>query len=331
MTDRHADEREPRVPFSVLRDPGALPAGLQNPVVAIGNFDGVHRGHAAVAAHAKAIAARLQKPCAVLTFEPHPSDFFAARGVVFRLTPEKAKAVALQRLGLNGMIVLSFAPSLAALPAEAFVEEILVKRLQIAAAVVGYDFHFGRGRSGSPSFLREAGARHGFEVDVVDKIPADRAGSLAAVHSTAARDALQAGDVREAARLLGHPWFVIGEVEHGKKLGRTLGFPTANLRLDPSCRLRHGIYAVRIAIDGVVHGGVASFGSRPTFDDGPPLLEVFVFDFSADLYGKTVEVDFIDWLRPEAKFDSVEALVEQMGRDVEGARALLSARDEPRV
>ena len=294
-------------------------------VVAIGNFDGAHRGHAAVVARAMALARKLGRPAAALTFEPHPVDYFAGPGTVFRLTPEAAKARALRRFGLDGMIVFSFDAGVAGQPAEDFVRERLVRQLGVAGVVAGYDFHFGKARGGSPAFLAEAGKRHGFAVEIVEKVVADADGEPEAVHSNRARVALEQGDVAEAARLLGHPWFVVGEVIHGQKLGRTLGFPTANLALDPSCRLRHGIYAVRFAVDGRTHGGVANFGSRPTVTaNGAPLLEVFVFDFSGDLYGKTAEVSFAGFIRGEEKFPSLDALVEEMNRDKEKARAILA-------
>jgi riboflavin kinase/FMN adenylyltransferase len=314
--------------FVLAADPAGPVAGLEAPVVAIGNFDGAHRGHAAVIGRARALADRLGRPCAVLTFEPHPADFFSKRPVVFRLTPQAAKARKLAALGLDGMIVLTFDQSLADLTAEDFVADILVRRLGARAAVVGYDFHYGRGRAGTPQTLREAGREHGFQVEIVGKIAADAAGSLEAASSTAVRAALQAGEVARAAHILGAPFSVEGEVIHGRKLGRTLGFPTANIALGPAFRLRHGIYAVRARFDGRTCGGVANFGSRPTVDDGPPLLEVFVFDFSGDLYGKTLEVDFIAFLRPEEKFDGLEALTLQMRKDEAQARALLAASAE---
>ncbi len=294
-------------------------------MVAIGNFDGVHRGHQAVIARAKAVADDLGKPCAVLTFEPHPADVFAGRPTIFRLTPLPAKALALARLGtVDGMFVRGFDRSFAALSAEDFVAEVLVARLGIAAAVVGYDFHFGKGRGGSPAFLAEAGRKHGFMVAVIDKIVADDRGTLDAVSSTAIRAELEQGNVRQAAVLLGRDYFVLGSVVHGQKLGRTLGYPTANISLDPSSRLDHGIYAVRVIIDGATFGGVASFGRRPTFDNGPPLLEVHLFDFDADLYGRTIEVDFIDRIRGEEKFSSAQALVERMHVDEAAAREILT-------
>ncbi len=311
--------------FVLSVDPLSPPPKLAGAVVAIGNFDGVHRGHKGVIERARALARKLQRPCAVLTFEPHPADFFAGRSVIFRLTTLHAKAHALARLGLDGMIALTFEASLAALEAEDFVREILVRRLGVGAVVVGYDFHFGKKRAGTPDFLKDAGRRYGFAVEIVEKIAADDQGGLDAVSSTATREALQNGDVARAAFLLGHPYAVVGEVIHGAKLGRQIGFPTANLALDPSCGLKHAIYAVRVGVDDKVYNGVASFGRRPTLDNGAPLLEVYIFDFSGDLYGQEIEVSFVDYLRDEAKFDGLEALTAQIRQDEARARKILGA------
>lgn len=312
--------------FIDVTDPVSPPPGLEGAVVAVGNFDGMHRGHRGVIARARALAARLGKPCAVLTFEPHPADFFAKRSVIFRLTSHEAKAAFLERLGLDGIIVLTFDATLASLSAQDFIADILLRRLGVTGVVVGYDFHFGAKRQGTPEFLKAEGARLGFAVEIVERISQDEEGSLDAVSSTATRAALEAGDVELAARLLGHPWFVEGVVIHGAELGRKLGFPTANLALEPFCRLRHGIYAVTLTVDGRTYGGAANFGRRPTFDDGPPLLEVFVLDFEGDLYDKMVEVAFIGFIRPEAKFASAEALVAQMNQDVVETRQMLAGR-----
>ncbi|WP_424360533.1 bifunctional riboflavin kinase/FAD synthetase [Methylocystis parvus] len=312
--------------FLVVRDPVSPPAGLEGAVAAIGNFDGLHRGHRGVVARAQALAKKLGRPCVLLTFEPHPADVFAGKPVIFRLTPPDAKAAQAARLGLDGMVVFTFNRDLANCPAEAFVSEILVRRLGLSAVVAGYDFRFGAGRKGDAAFLAAEGARLGFAVEIVDRITQDEEGSLEAVSSTATREALEDGDVALARRLLGHPYFVRGVVRHGDKRGRLLGFPTANIALDPSNRLRHGIYAVTIEIDGVVRDGAANFGRRPTFDNGPPLLEVFVFDFSGDLYGKEVEVAFYGFIRGEAKFDSVDALIAQMEDDCAKARDILERR-----
>jgi riboflavin kinase/FMN adenylyltransferase len=311
--------------FIVAIDPAVPPAGLAGAVVAIGNFDGVHRGHFAVIKRAVALAQELKCPCAVLTFEPHPTDFFKGPNTIFRLTPRDAKARALEQLGIDGMIVATFDKVLASLPAEGFIVEILVHRLKVRAIVAGYDFHFGAGRSGSPALLKEAGKRHGFAVEIVERVLADTAGITEAASSTAARAALEAGDAERAMRLLGHPFAIMGKVIHGQELGRTLGFPTANLLPDPSCRLRHGVYAVRVVAGTKTYDGVASYGRRPTFDNGRPLLEAFLFDFSGDLYGETIEVLFIGWIRAEAKFDSVAALIAQMHRDETRAKEILRA------
>jgi riboflavin kinase/FMN adenylyltransferase len=313
----------PQKPFIIAIDPPSPPAGLAGAVLAIGNFDGVHRGHRAVISRAQALAEKLGRPCAVLTFEPHPADFFARGDKIFRLSGRDAKAHRLAELGLDGMIVLTFDGELARLDADAFLGEILVQRLGAGAVVVGYDFHFGAKRSGTPAFLRESGPGHGLIVEIVEKVSADSAGSLDAVSSTATRAALERGDVAAAAALLGHPWSLTGTVIHGAKLGRQLGYPTANLAVDQACRLKHAIYAVEVAWDGQRRKGVASFGRRPTVDNGPPLLEVYVFDFSGDIYGKEIEVFFIDFLRPEQKFDSLETLLAQIRLDEIAARKIL--------
>lgn len=312
-------------------DPPGSPAGLESAIAAIGNFDGLHRGHRAVIARAQALARQRGRPCVLLTFEPHPSDFFARGASVFRLTPPQAKAREAERLGLDGVIALRFDEALARLSAQEFVDRVLVERLGLFGAVVGYDFHFGAKRLGNPQFLLEEGARRGLAVEIVERVGADESGALEAVSSTATRAALEIGDVARAARLLGRPWSVFGEVIHGRKVGRTLGFPTLNLALDPSCRLRHGVYAMRVRLaDGRALAGAASFGSRPTFDNGPPLLEIHLLDFEGDLYGQTVEAEFIAFLRPELKFDTLEALVERMNDDVTQTRRIVGAADGAR-
>jgi riboflavin kinase/FMN adenylyltransferase len=311
--------------FVIAADPAAPPPGLAGAVAAIGNFDGIHRGHLAVIRRAQELAGKLGAPSAVLTFEPHPADVFKGPGTVFRLTPQDAKAKAIERLGLDGMIVITFDKALASLPAERFISEILARRLGLRAIAAGYDFHFGANRSGSPDLLREAGKRHGLAVEIVPRVPAEEGGSGEPASSTAARAALEAGDVERAARLLGHPFAVMGKVIHGQERGRTLGFPTANLLPDPSCRLRHGVYAVRVAIGERTYDGVASYGRRPTFDNGRALLEVFLFDFSGDLYGALIEVLFIGWIRAEEKFESADALVAQMKKDAARAREILAS------
>ncbi|ADH91151.1 riboflavin biosynthesis protein RibF [Ancylobacter novellus DSM 506] len=306
-------------PFRVLRDPETLPPALANPVVAIGNFDGVHRGHRAVIGTAVDQARSLGRPALAVTFEPHPRAFFRPAEPMFRLTPGAMKLDRLAGTGLDGAVVLTFDAGLAGLDAETFVSDVLVGRLGVAMVVAGFDFHFGKGRGGSPAFLREAGRRHGFAVEIVAPLLDEGA----QVASSVIRAALAQGRVEQAAHMLGSPWEIEAEVIHGDKRGRNLGYPTANMRLDPAVTLAHGIYAVTVEIDGVTRKGVASFGRRPTFDDGAPRLETFIFDYEGDLYGRVLRVAFHAYLRPELKFDSVEALIAQMNEDSARARAAL--------
>jgi riboflavin kinase/FMN adenylyltransferase len=306
-------------PFVVAHD-AEQAAALRGAVVAIGNFDGVHRGHQAVFDTAIRRARAGGPPAAALTFEPHPRSFFRPDEPSFLLTDPPTKLRLLATSGLDGAIVLRFDAALANLTADEFIEKILVQQLAIAGAVIGFNFFFGKHRGGSPEVLAAAGKKHGFSVDIVP--PFEEHGRR--VSSGAVRDALARGDVADAAVLLGHPWFVSGEVIHGEKRGRALGYPTANLRLDPGCGLKQGIYAVRVAVDGYRYDGVASFGRRPTFDNGAPLLEVFLFDFDGDLYGKLLDVAFIGWIRPELRFDSMDDLIRQMNEDARLACDILA-------
>jgi riboflavin kinase/FMN adenylyltransferase len=305
--------------FTIVREDAIPSAALAGSVVAIGNFDGVHRGHRAVIASALARARALERPAAALTFEPHPRSLFRPQEPLFRLTDERAKLRLLATTGLDGAIVLRFDAALAALSAEDFVEQVLIDKLRVAGVTIGFDFHFGAKRGGSPDFLAAAGARRGFAVDIVPRFE-DKGRRIS---SGPIRAALAAGHVTEAAEMLGYSWFVSGEVVHGDKRGRELGYPTANLRLDPSCGLRHGIYAVRVGVGGRRYEGVASFGRRPMFDVGTVLLEVFLFDFSDELYGQIIDVAFVEWIRPELTFDSVDDLVRRMDDDSRIARAAL--------
>ncbi|MBX6425893.1 MAG: bifunctional riboflavin kinase/FAD synthetase [Variibacter sp.] len=308
------------ISFPVVRGGEPAPQAFRGAVVAIGNFDGVHRGHRAVLDVAIRRGRALGRKALALTFEPHTRSYFRPDAPLFRLSDETAKLRLLAASGLDGAIVLPFDARLAELPAEEFVRQILVERFAVAGAVVGFDFHFGRARQGSPDFLRDQGRRHGFEVEVAP--PLEVRGQP--VSSSAIRALLAEGRVAEAAALLGHPWFVTAVVRHGDKRGRDLGFPTANLALDPNCRLRHGIYAVRVGVGAARYDGVASFGRRPMFDNGAPLLEVFLFDFSGDLYGKSLDVAFIAWIRPELRFAALEDLIARMHDDTREAREALA-------
>jgi riboflavin kinase / FMN adenylyltransferase len=309
----------PAKPLVVLRDSAPADA-LRGAVIAIGNFDGVHRGHRAVIAAAVARARTARCPAAALTFEPHPAAILRPQQPMFRLTDETGKLRLLAATGLDGAIVLTFNLALSSLSPEEFVRRFLMERYGVAGAAVGFDFHFGKNRTGSPAFLQEQGARHGFAVDVLP--PMQDEGRP--VSSGTIRSALAAGRVIEAGELLGYPWFASGTVIAGDRRGRELGYPTANMRLDPSCGLKHGIYAVRVGLGGRLQDGVASFGCRPMFDNGAPVLEVFLFDFEGDLYGQNLDVAFIAWIRQEMRFDGIEALIRQMDEDSARAREALA-------
>ncbi|WP_027143219.1 bifunctional riboflavin kinase/FAD synthetase [Mesorhizobium sp. WSM3626] len=310
------------VAFQHLTTTGPLPADLRGGVVAIGNFDGVHRGHQAVLERALAEATRRGVPALVLTFEPHPRTVFRPDLPLFVLTPPPMKARLLSLLGFAALVEQPFTRDFASLSAEAFVTDVLERTLGISHAVTGFDFHFGKDRQGGPAYLMAAGERQGFGVTLVD---AFRDEGAEVVSSSRIRALLCEGEVAGAAGLLGYRFTVESEVVGGQQLGRTLGFPTANMRLPAEATLKEGIYAVRFRReDGTLHDGVASFGRRPTVDDnGAPLLETFVFDFSGDLYGETCGVSFFGFLRSEIKFDGLDALVVQMKRDEAEARALL--------
>jgi riboflavin kinase/FMN adenylyltransferase len=292
-------------------------------VVAIGNFDGVHRGHQAVLERTLAEARSRKAPALALSFEPHPRTVFQPDVQLYVITPPPMKARLMAELGFAALVQQPFTREFAAQSAEEFITRVLDAGLGISHAITGFDFHFGRNRQGGPAFLMASGEKHGFGVTLVD---AFRDEGAEVVSSSRIRTLLEEGDVAAAAGLLGYRYTVEAEVTRGKQLGRDLGFPTANMALPASTGLRHGIYAVRFRrADGSLHDGVASFGRRPTVDEnGAPLLETFVFDFSDDLYGERCTVSFFGFLRGEVKFDGLDALVVQMKRDEAEARALLS-------
>lgn len=303
-------------PFAIRRDGEPVPESLKGAMAAIGNFDGVHRGHQ----HLLMLVLNSGNPAAVVTFEPHPRTFFQPDRPLFRLTPEAVKLKIFARIGLDGVFQWRFNGSLAALTAADFVDR-LAQELQLSGVVIGHDFHFGRGREGNPARMAELCRERGLECLIAPAIVE----GTEPVSSSAIRTALEAGDIATANRLLGYRWFVQAEVRHGDKRGRVLGYPTANMRLPDDCRLRHGIYAVRTSVAGKPVDGVASFGRRPTFDNGAPLLEVHLFDFSGDLYGQILDVEFVGWIRGEERFDGIEALVAQMNRDSIEAKRMLAA------
>jgi riboflavin kinase/FMN adenylyltransferase len=313
-----------RKPFITVRDSVTGAARAANPlkgaVVAIGNFEGVHRGHRAVIRAATTRARALGCPAAAMTFEPHPRSFFNPHDPVFRLTDEHNKLRLLAASGLDGAIVMTFDAALAGIEPDDFIARVLLERLAVKGVAVGYDFHFGKKRAGTPDMLADEGRWRGFAVDIVPPLlDGERR-----ISSGAIRAALAQGHVEDAATLLGYPWFVTGKVVHGDKRGRELGYPTANIRLDPACALRHGVYAVRVGVGGKRYNGVANFGRRPMFDTGIVLLEVFLFDFSGDLYDRVLDVAFVGWIRHELKFPSVEDLARRMDEDSRIARLELA-------
>ena len=311
--------------FTVIRDTTPAAAIPKGAVVAMGNFDGVHLGHRAVIAAALQMGQAHGRPALAVTFEPHPRSFFSPNSPQFRLTDETGKLRLLAGTGLAGAVVMTFDKTRAGTTAQDFIHHDLIGRLGISGIAVGYDFHFGKGRVGSPSLLVSEAPRLGIEVDVQAHVDIEER----PVSSSAIRMALAEGQIADATAMLGGPWFVTGQVTHGEKRGRELGYPTANIRLDKNCGLKHGIYAVRVGRgqgkDQVRFDGVASFGRRPTFDNGAPLLEIFLFDFKGDLYGAALDTAFIGFIRDELKFDSVDALVRQMDDDSARARAALAA------
>ncbi|WP_277967800.1 bifunctional riboflavin kinase/FAD synthetase [Sphingomonas echinoides] len=300
----------------------AVPERLRGGIIALGNFDGFHLGHQAVVGSAVARARAEGRPALVGTFDPHPIRHFVPDSAPFRLSTLDQRQRLFAEAGADAMVVFHFDTALAALGAEAFVEQLLIDQIGIAGAVTGEDFTFGKGRSGSVAMLAEIGATRGFSVDTVAPVMLDDT----PVSSSRIRTLLQQGDPRGAARLLTRPFAIEGTVQHGDKLGRTIGYPTANLDMGQYVRPAYGIYAVRGRLaDGRMVDGAANLGIRPSFDPPKELLEPFFFDFSGDLYGQVIEVALIEYLRPEAKFDTLEALTTQMDADCLRARDLLSA------
>jgi riboflavin kinase/FMN adenylyltransferase len=298
----------------------AVPPALRGAVVAIGSFDGFHRGHQYVLEALKARAARAGRPAAVLTFEPHPRDVFADRPFMFRLTPPDAKARLAEALGLDGLVVMPFSRALGQLGAETFIRRFLVAALGVSGVVVGADFHFGHDRAGTPQLLAEAGSRHGFSVEALPLLPQ----GVASISSSRIRAALEAGEVEAANGLLGYRWFLEGPVVAGDRRGRELGFPTANIAVPAGFGLAQGVYAVRGKIGGRLLDGVASYG-KPMFGDAPPPFETHFFDFSGDLYGRDLAVALFGHVRGQERFASLDALVAAMGRDAAVARRQIAA------
>ena len=298
-----------------------IPEELRGAIIALGNFDGFHLGHQAVVGRAVQRGAHERRPVIVATFDPHPVRHFRPHTPPFRLTTLDQRERMFAHAGADAMLVFRFGAGLAGTTAEEFVSGLLAGHLGAAGVVTGEDFTFGKGRGGNVQVLREIGAKHGIEAETVAPVLLDGT----RISSGRVREALQAGDPGTATHLLSRPFAVQGEVIDGDKRGRELGWPTANLELHNYLRPAYGIYAVRVQLDDdSEHAGVASLGVRPTFDPPRELLEAVLFDYDGDLYGRTIEVALHHYLRPEMKFDGVEALKAQMDADAEEARRLLS-------
>jgi riboflavin kinase/FMN adenylyltransferase len=302
-----------------------LPRDARGAAVAIGNFDGVHRGHQAVIGEAGRIARADGLPWAVLTFEPHPRSVFQPTIAPFRLTPLRAKAQAIAALGVDCLVVLRFDRSFSQRSAQAFVKEILVGGLGARHVISGYNFVFGQGRGGNCELLLRMGREEGFDFTAVSAVHSEAGQALS---SSRAREHLLNADPRGAAGILGRPFEIEGRVRRGDQRGRTIGFPTANIDLGTYLRPANGVYAVRagIANDAGMqwHDGVANLGQRPTFDKNEVALEVFLFGFAADLYGRRMRVQMIDYIRSEKRFDGLAALKAQIANDCDAARRLLA-------
>ena len=306
-------------------DGGAVaPAHWQGGVVALGNFDGFHLGHQAVVGRAVAMARAAGRPALVATFDPHPVRHFRPDTAPFRLTTLDQRERLFAQAGADATVVFRFDGALAGLTAAQFIDERLVGGLGVAGVVTGEDFTFGRAKGGNMAVMRDAGERGGFAVEAVAPVTLDGE----AVSSTRIREALRAGDTATATRLLTRPYAIEGVVQHGDKVGRTIGYPTANLDMGPYLRPHYGIYAVRGRVaDGRVLEGAANLGVRPTFVPPKELLEPYFFDFSGDLYGQRIEVELVEYIRAEAKFDTLEALTAQMDADCARARRVLAGRE----
>ncbi len=298
-----------------------VPQALRGAILALGNFDGFHLGHQAVVGRAVQRGAHERRPVIVATFDPHPVRWFKPDAAPFRLTSLDQRERLFAQAGADAMLVFAFDGTLAATSAEEFIERLLAERIGAAGVVTGDDFTFGAKRGGNARVLAELGPAHGIIAETVAPVMLDGE----SVSSSRVREALGAGDPGRATRLLTRPFAIQGVVEHGDKRGRTLGYPTANVALGKYLRPKYGIYAVRVRLDdGSEHDGVASLGIRPSFDPPVEMLETFIFDWSGDLYGRTIEVALVGFIRPEAKFDDLGELVKQMDADSAAARAILA-------
>ena len=314
--------------MEIIKGHKSFPENMAAPTLAIGNFDGVHRGHQAVLQVAQSAARQARSAAGVMVFEPHPRQFFNPDKALFRLTPIDLKTKLFEIFGLDFTVVLDFDAALAALDPRAFVDEILVAELGARHVVTGFDFHFGKDRKGTPELLREMGEEQGFEVTIVDEVAEDQL----SFSSSEVRGLLRRGEVTAAAEILGYWWRHLGRVEKGAARGAELGFPTANVSPPQGFDLAHGIYAIRAVVPAGRFEGAAYVGNRPTYDDdGGTVIEAFLFDFDGDLYDQPIEIEFIDRVREDERFETPQALKAQMEKDCAAVRVVLEAfkRDDP--
>ncbi|MBB4076869.1 riboflavin kinase/FMN adenylyltransferase [Bartonella fuyuanensis] len=311
--------------FLRLQEIHRFPTAWREAVLALGNFDGVHCGHQVVLQKALDFAQRKKKPAIVLTFEPHPRNFFQRSAPIYRLTEAAEKAEIFKTLGFNGVLEQPFDALFATLSADEFIKSILKQAFDVSVVVTGENFQFGHQKSGNSHLLCQKGEKYGFKVVLVPCVSYPQDSQQLIISSSFIRNLLTQGKVEKAAHLLGYRYRVHSKIIQGDKLGRLLGFPTANQMLAPQVRLAHGVYAVRLRrANGVLYDGVASFGCRPTVvKDGAPLLETYLFDFNDDLYGESCTVSFFQFLRGQEKFEGLEPLVAQMQRDEKKAKEIL--------
>lgn len=313
-----------------LNDKASLEGIMKGACVAIGNFDGLHLGHQTLVYKALEVARSNSSPAGLVTFEPHPKSVFQPDQPLFRLTPPRLKAALARTIGVDFCVAIPFDRALASVEAEDFVARYLIDELGISHIVSGYDFHFGKGRRGSPALLQDQGARHGFGVTIVDQVTRDDGTSP--YSSSSIRAAIHAGKIEQANAQLDYRWTILGQVIKGDQRGRTIGFPTVNILLEPGMEPCHGIYAVRVrdlsADRSRVLMGAAYFGWRPTFNTDRVFLEVHLLDFDADIYGHELVVEFVTMVRPDQKFNNLDDLVTQMNKDCNDIRRILSEPDD---
>ena len=315
-------------PISLYRSLSDLPETTRGAVLAIGNFDGVHLGHQQVIADARALAAAKNAPLGLMLFDPHPQQFFAPEAPPFRLTRLVTRAALLADLGVDFTLALPFDATMAACEAEDFISDILLTQLGVSAVCVGYDFCFGKGRRGNFAMLKDIGGEMGFETFATEAVL--QPNSTSPFSSSAIRNFLRDGDPEQAAQLMGHAFAIEAEVQKGDQRGRTIGFATANMPLHDYVLPKFGVYAVSAEVlDGAFAGqtlkGVANLGMRPTVGTDKPRLESHFFDFEGDLYGANLRVSLLHFIRPEQKFDGLDALKAQISMDIDQAREMLGS------